>query len=207
MVGFANVTSRKPLPAHAILVAMWIGIIVLCTFGAAALVSAAFAIRCAFTGQWHMTFGLSIPAIFIGGALAVLVGPTLWLEIAGNPDLQELPDEARMLSDSELTDLYADATHEGRYYEDGKWQVFSETYDATGGVIGAGGPPDDPERHKWRGAWKVEDGKVCFDYDQGFECEPIYRVGDGYVGINHRDEINESFQVVAPGATEQAEAG
>ena len=175
---------------------MWIGILVLCTFGAAALVSAFFAIRCAFHGQWHMTLGLSLPALAIGGALGIMVGPTIWIEITGNPDLTDLPDEARMLTGDELAALYSGSTHEGRYYEDGAWQVYAESYTPAGDLTGAGGPPEDPERDKWRGAWKVEGDEVCFDYAAGFECGAIYRVGDAYVAVNHRDEINTTFHVV-----------
>lgn len=205
-VGFPALTSRKAAGECLKLVCMWIGIIVLCTFGAAALVSAFFAIRCAFTGQWHMTIGLSVPAVIIGGALCVIVGPTIWMELAGNPDLDDLPNEARMLTGDELAELYTGNTVEGRYYEDGVWQVFTESYEPSGELAGAGGPADDPTRHSWSGEWKVEGDQVCFNYDSEYSCEAVYRVGDDYVGTNHRDEINTSFQVAAPAAQEPADA-
>jgi hypothetical protein len=205
-VDFGNVTSRKSRLGHLKVAPMWIGIIVLCTFGAAALVSAFFAIRCAFHGQWHMTIGLSVPAVVIGGALCVIVGPTIWLELAGNPELDDLPGEARMLTGSELADLYSGNTVEGRYYEDGAWQLFTESYEPTGELAGAGGPPDDPTRHSWRGEWKVEGDEICFNYDAEFSCGAVYRLGEDYVAVNHRDEIDNRFQLAAPEPEEAADA-
>lgn len=185
---------------------MWIGILVLCTFGAAALVSAIFAIRSAIHGQWHMTIGLSVPAIGIGGALAIIVGPTVWMEIAGNPDLESLPGEARSLSGEEITALYAGMVHEGRYYNEDTWEAFAESYASDGDLSGVGGPFDEPQTSTWSGAWKVEGDEICFDYGDEFACGPVFRLGEGYAAVNHRDEITSTFVPVGPIPTPEPEA-
>lgn len=177
---------------------MWIGILVLCTFAAAALVSAIFAIRNAIHGHWHMTIGLSVPAIGLGGALVILVGPTLWMELAGNPDLESLPNEARSLTGQEITELYSGMIHEGRTYDLDTWEAYAETYAADGSLEGTGGPLDDPQRSTWRGEWKVEGDQICFDYGDEFACEDVFGLDDGYVTINHRDEIDNTFEVIGP---------
>lgn len=182
---------------------MWLGIIVLCTFGAAALISAFFAIRSAIHGQWHMTIGLSLPAIGLGGALLYLVGPAIWLEVAGNPDLNDLPASAEQVERTELEELYAGRIHGGTYYDEGRWLQFEETYDASGNLRGQGGPESDPWLYTWRGRWEIQGDMVCFDYDDtGFDCSAIFRVEDGYVATNHRDEVTSRFVVMAPESAE-----
>ena len=186
---------------------MWIGILVLCTFGAAALVSAFFAIRAAIHGQWHMTIGLLVPAIGIGGALAIIVGPTVWMELAGNPDLESLPDEARSLTGQEIAELYTGMVHEGRTYKEDTWEAFAKTYAADGTLTGSGGPLDNPDASSWRGTWKVEGDEVCFDYGEDFACGKVFLIDDGYATRNHRDEIDGIFEAVGPApAAEAADA-
>src|SRR5690606_16592221 len=122
-----------------------------------------------------MTIGLSLPAIGLGGALLYLVGPAIWLEVAGNPDLDSVPASAERVEQAELETLYAGRVHDGTYYDEGRWLLFEETYDASGNLIGEAGPESDPELYSWRGRWEIQGDTVCFDYDDiGFECAAVY---------------------------------
>lgn len=184
---------------------MWIGILVLCTFAAAALVSAFFAIRNAIHGHWHMTIGLAFPAIGLGGALAIIVGPTLWMELAGNPDLDSLPSEARSLSGQEIAELYSGMVHEGRTYNVDTWETYTETYAVDGTLAGTGGPLDNPQRRTWRGSWKVEGDQICFNYGQDFACEDVFVLDGSYVTIDRRNEIDNIVETVSPAPEPEAD--
>lgn len=173
---------------------MWIGIVVLCTFSLIALAALALAGRAAFERQWHIAIALLVPALGLGGPIAMLAGPTAWISVFGNPDLKDLPATATRLSHDELAKLFTGHAVVGMYYQDGTWLHFREEYHLAGDISGTGGPDDDPTKLSWDGSWKIAGDQMCWKYDQDFACNPVYADGDRYDSVNGRNEIESWFK-------------
>ena len=175
---------------------MWMGIVVLCAFGFAALACLVLAVRGALEGKWHVAVALLLPGLVLGGSIATMVGPTVSLALFGNPDLEDVPVAARQVPGGELRGLFAGTTHSGTYYDDGAWLVYEESYSADGDISGRGGPAEDPDSISWSGTWSVAEDEVCFDYgDEGTDCGRIFRLGDRYLEVNGHDEVEVRFEV------------
>ena len=173
---------------------MWIGIVVLCTFALAALASLVLSVRGALRREWHLAITFLVPAVGIGGPIAMLAGPAMWIWLFGNPDLRTLPESATQITASDLGSLIPGRTVVGMYYEKGKWQHFQEEYMADGNLRGSGGPDDNPTQFSWSGSWKLDGDQMCWKYDQDFSCSAVYRDGDRYDAVNDSNEINNWFK-------------
>jgi hypothetical protein len=175
---------------------MWLGIVVLCTFMLAALLSLIFAIRGAVAGKWHVFVALLVPAFGIGAPIVYLVGPTVSVDLFGNPDLKDLPAQAQQVDATQLRGLFADSTHTGTTYRDGQWIQFKVQY-TDSMLTGTGGTTAKPDSVTWHGSWSVDGDKVCVDIGLGRppECSRIYRLDGKYVAVNDRNEIEMRFAV------------
>jgi hypothetical protein len=190
----------RPRPLIGGSFAMWIGMIVLCTFVFAAIASLALAIRSGFKGQWHMTVAFLLPALGLGGPIAFLAGPAAWIWLFGNPDLRVLPKAATQLAAADITKLVSDHSVAGMYYDTsgGVWLHFQEQYRADGGLTGTGGPDDNPTKISWTGSWRLDGDKMCWRYEQEETCRAVYADGDRYDAVNDRNEVDTWFKPSAP---------
>ena len=174
---------------------MWYGVGVILFIGAAifALVVASF--RVALRRQWAMAVTVGIPAIGLAYLYVMLVGTPLWIVVFGDPRLDDLPDNAVMVTAQELEALFSDTIHSGKYYDKRTWFVYRESNSAEGRIKGSGGPLANSEAWKWSGRWKIEGETICRDYNQGYTCEPVYRVGAVYQVTDERDKVTSTFTV------------
>ena len=76
---------------------MWIGILVLITFGICAIACLVLSIRGAMQGKWHVFGALLLPAFGIGGTIVMLVARPISLELFGDPNLEILPESAEAI--------------------------------------------------------------------------------------------------------------
>jgi hypothetical protein len=79
---------------------MFVGVIVLCTFGAAALACAVLAVRGAMQRNWAIFGALLLPAVGIGGTIIMMVGPVIKVWLFGDPHLEVLRVSSRMAQPS-----------------------------------------------------------------------------------------------------------
>ena len=179
---------------------MWMGIVVLCTFGLAALALLYLAVQGARRRQWHIAASMLVPAVVLGGTIVMMVAPVIRIELFGHPDLEALPEHARRVAAAELDGLYRGNTHAGTAYDedDGAWLVFERSHRDDGGLLGSSGPEDDPTDNTLRGSWSVEGDRVCLRYGNDTRCLGVFLLDGEYVEVNRRDEIETYFRVATP---------
>lgn len=176
--------------------AMWIGIFVLVTFAGAALACLYIAFRAAQEGKWHVFGALLMPALVIGGTIVMLVWKPVLLELFGDANLEELPPTAERLRGDALIAAHSDTTRFGLRYDDETetFHWYDETHSADGGFRGR-----DDTGFTWSGGWDVaEEDRMCLTLGQDETCVDVYRDGDDYYDVNHRDEIVNRFVMMGP---------
>lgn len=180
---------------------MWMGIVVLVTFAFAACALLVLAIRGAIARQWHIAISLMVPGVVLGGTIVMMVGPTIMLSLFGNPDLEEVPESAQLVSGSQLSEMLPGHVMVGTYYHEGDWYVLHQSFSDTG-FSGFGGPEDAPDTYSWSGSWEIVDNELCLDQGANSlpECFMVYKVGDDYVTANGRSEIEARYQITVPPA-------
>ncbi len=183
--------------------AMWIGILVLVTFGGASLACLFIALRAGREGKWHVFVALLLPAAVIGGAIVMLVWKPILLELFGDDNLEDLPATARHIQGDALTAAHSDTTRFGwRYNEETEtFHWYDEAYSADGGFKG-----QDDTGFTWSGGWDIVEGRMCLTLGQDRNCVDVYREGDDYYDVNHRDEIVNRFIMTGP-VVNQREGG
>ncbi len=172
---------------------MFIGVIVLCTFGAAALACAVLAIRGAMRRNWAVFGALMIPAIGIGGTIVMMVGPVVVIELFGDPNLEDLPENARKMDAEAIREVYADQEQFGLRYDDGTetFSWYDQSVDEGGGFKGV-----TQDNSTFAGGWEVTEGQLCYNISNNLTCFEIYDLGDEYAEVNHRDEIVSRFRML-----------
>ncbi|MBC6439348.1 MAG: hypothetical protein GDA49_02830 [Rhodospirillales bacterium] len=165
---------------------MWIGIFVLITFGGAALACLYISIMAAREGKWHVFGALLLPAFGIGGTIIMLIWKPVLLELFGDPNLEDVPASAQLLTGDALAAAHSDVARFGlRYNEDtGTFHWYDENHTADGGFKGM-----DDTGFTWSGGWDIVDDQLCLTLGQDINCTNIYTDGDNYYQVNHRDEI------------------
>jgi hypothetical protein len=175
------------------LAVMFIGIIVLCTFGAAALACAVLAIRGAMRRNWAVFGALMIPAIGIGGTIIMMVGPVIMVELFGDPNLEDVPESAQKLDDGAIQKLYANQEQFGLAYKEdgGTFYWYDQSVDEGGGFKGVA-----QDNSTFAGGWEVVEGQICYNISNTLSCYDVYNLGDEYAEVNHRDEIVSRFRLL-----------
>ncbi|MEE2980616.1 MAG: hypothetical protein VYA71_03630 [Pseudomonadota bacterium] len=174
---------------------MWYGVAVILFIGAAILALVVATVKVALRRQWAMAATVGVPAVGLAVLYLMLAGTPLWIVLFGDPRLDDLADNAVMVTAQELEALFSDQTHSGKYYEQRTWYVYRESNSPDGQIVGSGGPTARPDTWKWSGSWKIEGGEICRKYDEGFNCEPVYRVGAVYQLIDDHDKVLTEFTV------------
>lgn len=174
---------------------MWYGVAVILFIGAAILGLVVATVKVALRRQWAMAVTVGVPAVGLAVLYLMLAGTPLWTVLFGDPSLDDLPDNAVMVTASELEALFSDQTHSGKYYEKRTWFLYSESYSPEGQIKGSGGPPANSDAWKWSGRWKIEGETICRDFNKGYTCEPIYRVGAVYKQTDDRDKVDREFTI------------
>ncbi len=173
---------------------MWIGIVVLITFSLCTIACLVLSIRGAMLRQWHVAGALLIPAVGIGGTIIMLVGRPLSLELFGDANLEIVPESAQQMVGEELAEFHTGSARFGLTYDEDT-QIFSwydEVYADDGGVSGR-----NQSAVTWSGGWEVIEDQLCRSIGQNDICFSVYRDGDEYYEVNHRDEIVNRFIAVA----------
>ena len=173
---------------------MWIGIVVLATFGGASLACLYLSWGAARQGKWHVFGALLLPALAIGGTIAMLIWRPVWLELFGDSKLEHVPASAQLLAGDELTAAYSATARFGlRYLErEGIFRWYDETHSQKGGFKGR----DDADS-TWSGGWDEVEGRICYTLGQDTDCFDVYRDGERYYEANHRGEIVNRYRLMA----------
>jgi hypothetical protein len=180
---------------------MWLGVVVASILGLALFAVLGVAINFARQRRFGVAFAIALPTCLVGYFFLSLAVPALWIEIAGDPNVQTVSEDAVQVPDDALQALYENNTHVGMYYDDGEWRHYRETFLANGTIRGKGGPEDDPELWSWTGQWKIEGGRTCFKYDGDFSCSDVFVAGDTYQYADGPDgDVESWFTIAAPTA-------
>ena len=172
-----------------------VGVAVILFIGAAILGLVVATVKVALRRQWAMAVTVGVPAIGLAYLYLMLAGTPLWIVVFGDPRLDDLPDNAVMVTAQELEALFSDQTHSGKYFERRTWYVYRESNSPDGQIKGSGGPTGNPEAWNRSGRWKIEGGEICRDYNEGYNCQPIYRVGAVYKQTDDHDKVSSEFTV------------
>ena len=172
---------------------MWIGILVLITFGICAVACLVLSIRGAMQGKWHIFGALLIPALGIGGTIVMLVARPVTLELFGDSNLEDLPEHAVAITGETLSAHHTDTSRFGYAY-DGETQLFhwyDETYASDGGFSGR-----NDAGQTWAGGWDVAEDGVCLSRGQDIDCFGVWQDGDLWYQTNHRNEIVNRYMAI-----------
>ena len=187
---------------------MWIGIVVLITFGLCAIACLALSVRGAMQGQWHIFGALLIPALGVGGVIVMLVARPITLELFGDSNLEDLGEGHERIVGDALRELHTGTARFGLGYDDAT-QVFhwyDEVYAADGGVKGR-----NDAANTWAGGWDIVADQICVTRAQNTVCHDLFRDGDAYYETNHRREIVNRYLAMPAALTrkdgEALEAG
>ena len=184
--------------ARAGVAVMWIGIFVLLTFGGAAVACLFIAFRAAQAGKWHVFGALLLPALVIGGTIIMLVWKPVLLELFGDDNLEDLPATAVLLEGEALAAAHNDTARFGLRYNDETetFHWYDEAHTERGGFKG-----QDDTGFTWSGGWDLatagENG-LCLTLGQDENCFRVFRDGDLFYDVNHRDEIVNRFIMIGP---------
>jgi len=172
---------------------MWIGILVLITFGACAVACLVISIRGAMAKQWHVFIALLIPAVVIGGTIINMVYKPLTYEMFGNPHLQEIPASASKLSNDAIIADFGDSAFFGEaFLEDPEiFVLYDDNYTSEGGFKG-----QNADGTTWSGGWEAVDDQLCTTLGQDTTCYDVYRDGDWFYDANHRDEVVNRYRIM-----------
>ena len=174
---------------------MWYGVAVILFIGAAILALVVATVKIALRRQWAMAATIGVPAIGMAYLYLMLAGTPLWIVVFGDPRLDNLPDNAVMVTAQELEALFSDQTHSGKYWEQRTWFLYRESYSPEGLIKGSGGPPLNPEAWKWSGHWKIEGDTICRDYNEGDTCKSVYQVGAVYQRLDDHNKVSSEFTI------------
>lgn len=177
---------------------MWIGIVVLATFGGASVACLYLSLRAARQGKWHVFAALLLPALVIGGTIVMLIWRPVWLELFGDSNLEPLPASAVLLTGDDLIAVYSATARFGlRYMEkEGSFRWYDETHSEKGGFKG-----QDDMGATWSGGWEEVEERICYTLGQDTVCYDVYRDGERYYEANHRDEIVNRYRLMPPPTT------
>ena len=172
---------------------MWIGILVLITFGICAVACLVISIRGAMQGKWHIFIALLIPAAGIGGTIIMLVARPISLELFGDSNLEILPERAVAITGDDLLAVHNGTWRFGLAY-DGDTQLFhwyDEAFADDGGFSGR-----NDTGQAWSGGWDVVEDGLCLTRGQDTECLSVWQDGDLWYQTNHRNEIVNRYMVM-----------
>ena len=172
---------------------MWIGILVLITFGICSIACLVLSIRGALQGRWHIFGALLIPAVGIGGTIIMLVARPVSLELFGDSNLEILPERAVAITGDDLLTVH-NGTWRFGYAYDKDTQLFhwyDETYADDGGFSGR-----NDTGQTWSGGWDIVENGICLSRGQDTDCFGVWQDGDLWYQTNHRDEIVNRYMVM-----------
>jgi hypothetical protein len=172
---------------------MFVGVIVLCTFGAAALACAVLAIRGAMQRNWAVFGALLLPAVGIGGTIIMMVGPVIKVWLFGDPHLEVLTASAQKMDAAGISEVYTNQEHFGLGYneDDHTFYWFDQSVDEGGGFKGV-----EQDGSTFAGGWEVLENQVCYNVSNTLTCYDVYNLGDEYAEVNHRMEIVNRFRLL-----------
>ncbi len=177
---------------------MWFGVAVIGFIGAIFLALVVATFKIARRRQWVMAATVALPTTAFAYLYLTFMGPPLWIALFGDPYLDALPATAVMVPADELEDLLKNRTHTGRYYKDGAWYVYRETYHQGGRMSGSGGPERNPVQWTRSGRWEIDGENFCRHYRRKSFCRPVYQDGDVYLDTNEQGDVFKTFTVSAP---------
>ncbi len=172
---------------------MWIGILVLITFGICAVACLFLSIRAAMQDKWHVFGALLLPAFGIGGTIVMLVARPITLELFGDSNLEDRPADVVAVVGEDLAAMHSDTVRFGLRYDDDTqlFHWYDESHDADGGFSGR-----NDIAQTWSGGWDVVGDEVCFSQGQNTTCYGVFQDGDLFYEVNHRDEIVNRFMMM-----------
>lgn len=172
---------------------MFVGVIVLCTFGAAALACAVLAVRGAYQRNWAMFGALLIPAVGIGGTIIMMVGPVVKVWLFGDPYLEVVSASAQKMDASGISELYSNQEQFGIAYneDDHTFFWFDQSVSDGGGFKGV-----EEDGSTFAGGWDVLEDQICYNVSNKLTCYDVYNLGDEYGEVNHREEVVNRFRLL-----------
>ncbi len=172
---------------------MWIGILVLITFGICAIACLVLSVIGAMQGKWHIFGALLIPALGIGGTIIMLVARPISLELFGDSNLEDLPERAVAVTGDSLS-AHHNGTSRFGYAYDGDTQFFhwyDEAYADDGGFSGR-----NDTGQTWSGGWDIVEDRICLTRGQDVDCFGVWQDGDLWYQTNHRNEIVNRYMAM-----------
>ena len=173
---------------------MWIGILVLITFGICAVACLVLSIRGAMQGKWHVFGALLVPAFGIGGTIIMLVARPITLELVGDSNLEDLSEHTLAVVGDDLIAAHMGTVRFGLAY-DGETQLFhwyDETFHEDGGFSG-----HNAAGRTWSGGWDEVENRLCLSQGQNTTCYGVHQDGDLWYQTNHRNEIVNRYKVMS----------
>ena len=172
---------------------MFVGVIVLCTFGAAALACAVLAVRGAYQRNWAIFGALLIPAVGIGGTIIMMVGPVVKVWLFGDPYLEVVSASAQKMDASGISELYSNQEQFGIAYneDDHTFFWFDQSVSDGGGFKGV-----EEDGSTFAGGWEVLEDQICYNVSNKLTCYDVYNLGDEYGEVNHREEVVNRFRLL-----------
>ena len=172
---------------------MFVGVIVLCTFGAAALACAVLAVRGAMQRNWAIFGALLIPAVGIGGTIIMMVGPVVKVWLFGAPYLEVVSESAEKLEATGISAIYSNQEQFGLGYneDDHTFFWFDQSVSDGGGFKGV-----EQDGSTFAGGWEILENQVCYNVSNKLYCYDVYNLGDEYAEVNHRMEIVNRFHLL-----------
>ena len=173
---------------------MWIGILVLITFGICAVACLMLSIRGAMQGKWHVFGALLLPALGIGGTIIMLVSRPITLELFGDSNLEDLPERALAVVGDDLMAAHNGTVRFGIAYDDDTqlFHWYDETFHEDGGFSGR-----NATGQTWSGGWDIVENRLCLSQGQNTTCYGVHQDGDLWYQINHRNEIVNRYKVMS----------
>ena len=172
---------------------MFVGVIVLCTFGAAALACAVLAVRGAMQRNWAVFGALLLPAVGIGGTIIMMVGPVVKVWLFGDPYLEVVSESAEKLEATGISAIYSNQEQFGLGYneDDHTFYWFDQWVSDGGGFKGV-----EQDGSTFAGGWEILENQVCYNVSNTLTCYDVYNLGDEYAEVNHRMEIVNRFRLL-----------